>query len=482
MTDNHTAHILIIDDELPICMNCVKILAGMECSVEYALNGYDALEMMEEKRFGVVITDLKMSRLGGLEVLGRIKERYTETIVIVMTGYASVSSAVEVMKMGAFDYLPKPFTPHELRAIVHQAIARRKILIQNRQLLLEKKDNKPISHQLIGTSPKIKKVISMVQKVAPTDATVLIYGESGTGKELIARAVHANSNRKNKVFFAVDCGNLSGNLLESELFGYTKGAFTGAHKDKDGIFKLANEGTVFLDEISNTNTEVQGKLLRFLETMEFLPVGSTQIQKVDVRLIFATNRNLEEMLAEGTFREDFYYRIFVYPINLPTLNERKIDVLPIAYFFLKQYSRNIGKQINGFNSEAANRLTEFSWPGNVRQLKNVIERAVILCDKDQITIKELPLLGDASEVEEMIENVPQTNEELKQIKKEIREKAVRMVEKNFLLNALTLNDWNVTHAAKKTGLQRTNFQGLMKKYGISRPTKNTKSKKLKPDN
>lgn len=470
MTSKQTPHILIIDDELPICMNCVKILEGLECLSEYALNGYDAMEIMNKKQVDVVITDLKMARLGGMEVLKRIKESFPETVVIIMTGYASVSSAVEVMKMGAFDYLPKPFTPHEFRSLVNQALLQIKVKRQNKQLMQEVIPQ-PVSHQLIGTSKKIKKVINMVQKVAPTDATVLLYGESGTGKELIARAVHANSKRKNNVFFAVDCGNLSGQLLESELFGYVRGAFTGANKDKEGIFQRAHQGTIFLDEISNTNVEVQGKLLRFLETMEFLPVGGTEIKKVDVRLIFATNKNLEEMVADGSFREDFYYRIFVYPINLPTLKERKSDILPIAYFFLNQHSTNIGKEIKGFDNESANQLMEFSWPGNVRQLKNVIERAVILCDKNKITLKELPILGEAGEIKGLLENVPQTNTELKQIKKEIREKAIQRVEKNFLLHALAANDWNVTRAAQATGFQRTNFQGLMKKYGITRSSR-----------
>jgi DNA-binding NtrC family response regulator len=233
-----------------------------------------------------------MARLGGMEVLRRIREADPDTRVIVMTGYASVASAVEVMKLGAFDYLPKPFTPQELRAVVGQALADRKRLVQNRRLTVAK-SGASLSHQLIGDSPRIKKVIAMVRKVAPTDATVCITGESGTGKELIARAVHANSRRNDQVFFAVDCGTLSGNLLESELFGYVRGAFTGAVKDKEGIFKLADGGTVFLDEISNIGLEVQGKLLRFLETQEFLPLGSTTVTRVDVRLVFATNRSLE---------------------------------------------------------------------------------------------------------------------------------------------------------------------------------------------
>ncbi|RLB85112.1 MAG: sigma-54-dependent Fis family transcriptional regulator, partial [Deltaproteobacteria bacterium] len=326
MTLDQIVSILVVDDEPQICRNCVKILDNRQYEIEYALNGIDALKRMESKKFDIVITDLNMERLGGMEVIARINVSFSQTIVIVMTGYASVSSAVEVMKMGVFDYLPKPFTPYELRAVVQQAVTRLKLRDQQARLI-DQKTKKKISHQLIGESPGIKKVIKMVQKVASTDANVLIYGESGTGKELIARAVHANSNRNQNVFFAIDCGTLSEDLLSSELFGHVKGAFTGADKDKPGIFKLAHNGTVFLDEISNISREIQARLLRFLEVREFLPVGSTKVTKVDVRLIFATNKKLEEMVKAGQFREDFYYRIFVYPIVIPTLNKRKMDIL-----------------------------------------------------------------------------------------------------------------------------------------------------------
>jgi transcriptional regulator with GAF, ATPase, and Fis domain len=309
----------------------------------------------------------------------------------------------------------------------------------------------------------------MVEKVAPTDATVLIYGESGTGKELIARAVHANSKRKETVFFAVDCGTLTSNLLESKLFGHTKGSFTGAHKDKDGIFKLADGGTVFLDEISNIGLEVQGKLLRFLETREFLLLGDTKPQKVDVRLILATNKNLTEMVDQKVFREDFYYRIDVYPIILPPLRERKVDILPIAYHFLAQFCLQLEKTINGFDDSAVHRLMAFDWPGNVRQLRNVVERAVILCESNRITLKDLPLFADIDDIEQLLEYSPATNEELKRVKKEIRRKAVRQVEKNFILKALSGNNWNITQAARKAGLQRTNLHSLMKKHNIERP-------------
>ena len=475
MTIDRSPRILVIDDELSICQNCIKILSKIECEVEYALNGYDALGMMEAEPFEVIITDLKMSSLGGMEVLSRVKAAYPDTVVIVITGYASVSSVVEVMKMGAFDYLPKPFTPEELRGVVRQAVAERTILLQNRRLKQQHGDLRAFSHQLIGDSTKIEKVIEMVRKVAPTNSTVLISGESGTGKELIARAIHANSKRGNKSFFAVDCGTISAALLESELFGHTKGAFTGAHRDKPGIFKVANGGTIFLDEIGNITLEVQAKLLRFLEGREFLPLGSTTTQTVDVRLILATNQDLKEMVSEGSFREDFYYRIFVYPIAMPPLRERKEDILPIAYHFLEQFNSGLGKNIKGFDSNAVTKLTQYDWPGNVRQLRNAIERAIILCDKELISLKELPF---TDEVEQLIERIPSTNEELKRIKKEIRQKAVGEVEKNFVINALALNNWNVTQAAKKVGLQRTNFQNLMKKHGI-RLQQSVKSRRKK---
>jgi len=475
MTIDSSPRILVIDDELSICQNCTKVLSKMECEVEYALNGYDALRMMEEEPFDVIITDLKMSSLGGMEVLSRVKAAHPDTMVIVITGYASVSSAVEVMKMGAFDYLPKPFTPDELRGVVSQAFAERAIQRQDRRLREQQGDLRAFSHQLIGDSPKIKKVVEMVRKVAPTDSTVLISGDSGTGKELIARAIHANSKRRNASFFAVDCGTIPNTLLESELFGHNKGAFTGAHQDKPGIFKVANGGTVFLDEIGNISLEVQAKLLRFLEAREFLPLGSTTSQSVDVRLILATNQDLKERVSTGSFREDFYYRIFVYPINMPPLRERREDILPIAYHFLEQFNSSLGKNISGFESSAVNKLTQYDWPGNVRQLRNAIERAVILCDKERISLRELPFIDD---FEKLIESVPSTNEELKRIKKEIRQKAVGEVEKNFVLNALALNKWNVTQAARKVGLQRTNFQNMMKKHGIKlqQPDKLSKKK------
>ena len=464
-----TPHILIVDDEINICRNCEKILSRMDCKVSIAQNGHDALALIEAQPFDVVVTDLKMSCMGGMEVLRRVKEKDPDIRVIIMTGYASVSSAVEVMKIGAFDYLPKPFTPHELRAVVLQAITARMTSHQNQRLKNSEESALPISHQLIGSSPQIQKVVSMIRKVAPTDATVLVCGESGTGKELVARAVHANSNRKGSVFFAVDCGTLSGNLLASELFGHVKGAFTGAHREKKGIFSLAHQGTVFLDEISNISLDVQGMLLRFLESQEYYPLGGTVLQKVNVRLIFATNQDLQSMSLSGTFRQDFYYRIFVYPILIPPLRDRKPDILPIAYHFLNQFCHRMNKSIAGFDDDAGNHLLAFDWPGNVRQLRNVIERTVIHCDNKLITSADLYLRDNAFADPAMPESIPQTNEALKLAKKNIRIAAISELEKKFLLNALEQNNWNVTQAARQTGLQRTNFQNLMKKHAISLP-------------
>ena len=462
------ARILVVDDEPPICHNCEKILAKAGHIAACVFNGQEALALMAENAFDVLVTDLKMSRMGGMELLRRVKLLSPDTMVVVITGYSTVSSAVEVMKLGAFDYLPKPFTPDELRAVVAQAVQARRTMIQNRDLAQQAPRPQKTVHQLVGGSTKMKKVVEMIAKVAPTESTVLIYGESGTGKELVARAVHANSRRADRVFFAVDCGTLSGSLLESELFGHAKGAFTGAHKDKEGIFQRADGGTVFLDEIGNIDLEVQGKLLRFLESREFLAIGRTTTRKVDVRLILATNQNLEEMVQAGRFRHDFYYRIYVYPVFLPPLRERPEDILPIAYHFITHFARQMNKPIRGLSEDPLRHLTQHQWPGNVRQLRNTVERAVIQCDGETISLKDL-LFGDpGGDLTALLAHVPETNAELVTLKKEIRQKAVHQIEKNFILQALHQCDGNVTQAARKVGLKRTNFQTLMRKYDIKR--------------
>ncbi len=462
--------ILVVDDEPMICRNCVKILnqGEHEYIVEAVTNGYEAIDKVDRNDVDVVLTDLKMGSLGGMEVLRRIQTAHPETVVVVMTGFSSVSSAVEVMRVGAFDYIPKPFTPEELRTTVHAAVEEARRRKQAQPPPAETADA-PVDledHRFIGISPKIQKVIHMVRKVAPTESTVLIQGESGTGKELIARAIHVNSTRKDHVFFAVDCGTLADERLESEMFGHVKGAFTGAYRDKAGIFQLADSGTVFLDEISNISYDIQAKLLRFLENRTFIPVGGTQTETVDLRLILATNRDLGEMVQNGTFREDFYYRIYVYPIFVPPLRERKEDIMPIAEHFLNLFSNKLGKRIEGFAKSAAALLAEYEWPGNVRQIRNVVERAVILCEKSRITPADLPLFGhsDISDNE-----LPMTNESLKRMKKKARQAAADRVERDFIVTVLMQNDWNISKTALRVGIQRTNLQNMIKKHGIRKP-------------
>ncbi|MBW2018670.1 MAG: sigma-54-dependent Fis family transcriptional regulator [Deltaproteobacteria bacterium] len=454
--------ILVIDDDLTVCKSCQKIVKKAGYEVDYSLSGHEALQMMEKTAYDLVFTDLKMTEMGGMEVLRFIKTKDPDIVVVVITGYATVASAVETMKTGAFDYLPKPFTPAEFRAVLSKAVEERKATLKDRELATQRTITSGFQ-EIVSESPKMETVFNMIKKVAPTDSNVLIVGESGTGKELIAQAIHKLSKRKARKFFAVDCAALSGTLLESELFGHVKGAFTGAIHNKPGVFEVANHGTVFLDEICNINMEVQGKLLRFLQEREFLPVGATQTKSVDVRLVFATNKDLKEMVAHRTLREDFYYRIFVYPISVPPLRDRKSDIPLLAYHFLKRYSESFGKSLRSISRDAMKALCEYEWPGNVRQLENVIQAAVIASDTNILTYKDLPEFRDPQKVPYVL---PRTNIELKRLKKELRLKTVEKVERDFLIHALKRNDWNVTRAAKDVGMQRTNFQGLMRKHGI----------------
>jgi len=455
--------ILIVDDDLNVCKSCQKIIQKAGYGVNYSLSGREALNMVEKGVYDIVFTDLKMAEMGGMEVLRFVKTKDPDIIVIVITGYATVASAVETMKTGAFDYLPKPFTPGEFRAVLNKAAEERRRILRDRELAARDAITSGFQ-EMISESPKMDTVFNMIKKVAPTDSNVLIVGESGTGKELVAWAIHRLSKRKQRRFFPVNCAALSGTLLESELFGHVKGAFTGAIHNKAGVFEVADHGTVFLDEICNINMEVQGKLLRFLQEREFVPLGATRSKTVDVRLVFATNKDLKTMVGDGALREDFYYRIFVYPISVPPLRDRKSDIPLLAYHFLKRYSENFRKPVDSIARDAMEALSHFEWPGNVRQLENVIQAAVIATDTDTVTYRDLPEMGKPQEVPRV---PPGTSEGLKRLKKELRLKAVERVEKDFLIHALQRNDWNVTRAAKDVGMQRTNFQTLMRKYSVS---------------
>jgi two-component system NtrC family response regulator len=454
---------LIVDDEPTICRACEKILSREGYRVRTAYSGKQALAMLEQEPFDILFTDLKMSEMGGMEILETLRTRFPDLVPVVITGYATISSAVETMKLGAFDYLPKPFTPDEMAAVAKRAWEKRQRLLEMRAIA--QGDSLPSFGGIVGKSPKIQEIFRMIRKVAPTSSTVLIVGETGTGKELVARAIHAFSPRGEHRFCAVDCGTLSVELLESELFGHVKGAFTGAVSNKQGIFEAADQGTVFLDEICNINLEIQGKLLRFIQEREFLPVGGTETRRVDIRLVFATNRDLEKMVAEGTFREDLYYRLYVYPIQLPPLRERREDIAVLAYHLLAKTQAQSGKKISSISEAALKLLEQYDWPGNVRQLESTLERAVIVCDGTVIEPHHLPMAVTRGGLPEPYP-VPQNNQEFLALKKKLREQAISELEREFVLDALQRNDWNVTKAALEVNIQRPNFQALMRKHGI----------------
>jgi DNA-binding NtrC family response regulator len=370
--------ILIVDDELVICKSCEKVFRRAGHNAMYATSGRQALEILQGNTFDVIFTDLKMMDVGGLEVVQTVRQKYPKTVVVVITGYATIASAVETMRSGAYDYLPKPFTATELMAVLNRALEKRRLA----QITSDEYD---YSHDvgfegLIGRSVRMQEVYSLIRKVAPTDCTTLIIGESGTGKDLTAKAIHNQSKRKNERFFAIDISTLSSTLLESELFGHVKGSFTGATADKLGLFDVADNGTIFLDEIGNLAPETQARLLRVLQEKEFLPVGSTTVKKVDVRLIFATNKNLKELVSAGKFREDLYYRLNVFPLKLPSLRERIEDIPDLTMHFLRKYCAAIGREMPAINPEALETFTRYHWPGNVRELQHVVERLVIMVE------------------------------------------------------------------------------------------------------
>jgi len=457
--------ILVVDDEMIVCESCKRILEEEEeYEVETALSGKEAFEKMKANPFDIVITDLKMPGIDGMEVLRTFRKEYPDSIIIMITGFSTVETAVEAIKLGAFDYIPKPFTPDEVSIVVKKAIEKKSLMLENVYLRQELQEKYGF-HNIVGKSKKMQEIYRVIAKVAMTDSTVLIYGQSGTGKELIARAIHFNSPRREKQFVPVDCAVLSENLLESELFGHVRGSFTGAVTTKPGLFEVADGGTVFLDEVGNISLSIQAKLLRVLQEREFTPVGGTKAKKVDIRLIAATNKDLEKMIKEETFREDLYYRLNIVPIYLPGLRERPEDIPLLAVHFLKKYAEEMGKAIKGFTPEAMEKLMRYPWPGNVRELENVIERTVVMIDDEMVRVEHLILPGQQEK--EILENqIPMTSEELKEVKKQVREKAVEEIERAFVLNALERHQWNVTRAAEEVGMLRPNFQALMRKYNL----------------
>lgn len=448
------ADILVIDDEESMRDSCMQSLSRKGYNVETAEDGTKGLGKLKDKAYDLVILDMKMPGLNGMEVLKEIKRDNPDTIVIVITGYATIESAVEAMKQGAYDFIPKPFTPESLRMIVKRALSTRELTLENLLLRNELKSGLG-SEVIIGNDDSMKAVEQLVRKVGPTDTTVLITGESGTGKEVIARAIHRCSSRSDKSFVAVDCSSLVESLFESELFGHVKGSFTGAVETKYGRFELANGGTLFFDEIGNVSLNIQAKLLRVLQEREIIKVGSSQVVKVDVRIIAATNKDLMQSVKDGTFREDLFYRLSVVPITIPPLRDRRSDIPLLTKYFLERYNKKRGRNLNGISDEAMRALVEYDWPGNVRELENAIERAVVLTENEIIEPSDLMYYGLTTD--------PVSNEDGGS-----DAKIGRLVdlEKEYIIKALKMFNGHKGNTAESLGIDRKTLRMKMRAYGI----------------
>lgn len=398
--------ILIVEDEELMRELLSRILVRENYSLFKASHGKEALKLFQDNPIDLVLTDLKMEEMDGLELLTHVRAMDPEVVVIMMTAYASVETAVEAMRRGAYDYITKPFINDEIRVVLRRALDQRHLSRENRYLKRELRERYRFDN-IVGKSEAMEKVYRMVEKVASISSNLLLTGETGTGKELIARAIHYNSERAERPFVAVNCGALTESLLESELFGHVKGAFTGAIASKEGFFHKANGGTLFLDELNEVSPGLQVKLLRAVQEREVIPVGGRDPLKFDVRLLAATNKDLEEAVRRGGFREDLFYRLNVITIHLPPLRQRKEDIPLLANFFLEKYARRFGKLSTKISKEALRVLVNYDWPGNVRELENVLERAVALSDADTVDTNDLPekiasakiLIQDVDEVE-----------------------------------------------------------------------------------
>ena len=443
--------ILIVDDEKSQRDMLAGYLEKEGYSVATAESGFEAIELCEKKYFEVALIDLKMPGMDGIELLQKLKEMNPEIQAIVITAHGSVETAVEAMKLGAYHYVNKPINLDELKLNIKKALENYHLLAENKYLK-DELEEKYKDVQIIGESKAIKEVLSTVSRVAKSKSTVLIRGESGTGKELVARAVHALSDRAERRFIPVSCAALPETLLESELFGHEKGAFTGAVKRREGRFELADSGTLFLDEIGDIPLETQVKILRAIEFQEFERLGGKETLKVDVRIISATNQDLEKKINEGTFREDLYYRLNVISIFIPPLRERKEDLMLLVDHFIEKANQKCGKSIKGITTEVKDIILDYDWPGNVRELENVIERGVVLSRTDVIDKNDLPYFG----LIKSKETISSANLSL------------RDMEKNHILNTLKMTDWNLGKTAEILGIHRNTLRLKMKEYGIEK--------------
>jgi len=444
------ARILVIDDEESMRVGCVQTLTGEGYKAESAENGIVGLEMARKKSFDVVILDLRMPGMDGMEVLAKLKEYDPSVVVVVITGYASIESAVEAMRRGAYDFLPKPFTPEALLAIIERAADKKRLALENVCLRLEL-DERMGPDAIVGRSAAMVTVAELVNKVAPTNSTVLICGQTGVGKELVAKAIHRHSPRRDKPFVVVDCGALVETLFESELFGHVKGSFTGAIATTHGKFELAGGGTIFLDEIANVGSNIQAKLLRVIQEREVVKVGSSQKVEVDVRIIAATNKDLAKEMSEGRFREDLFYRINVVPIHLPPLRDRTEDIAILAEYFLKKCSEKRKRNVTGISDQAMRSLEAYDWPGNVRELEHAIERALVIADGQIIEMGDLLFHGLA----QVTAPEPATDGRLAQM------------EKTEIANALKQFEGHKGKAADYLGINRKTLREKIRKYQIN---------------
>jgi DNA-binding NtrC family response regulator len=446
------ALILVIDDEESIRDSMSLVLGKEGFQVKSAASAQEGLRLFSNEAFRIVFVDLKLPGTSGLDVLSRIKEADPQTPVIIITGYASIESAVEAMKRGAFDYLAKPFTPEEVRVIARKALESRRLVFENISLRREL-EAKTEFELVVGTGRAISQVLDVVRRVSPSESTILITGESGTGKELVAREIHRHSLRRNSPFVVVDCGALVETLFESELFGHVKGSFTGAHETKHGRFEVAEGGTIFFDEISNIGLNVQAKLLRAIQEREINRVGSSKAIKVDVRILAATNADLAAAVRMGKFREDLFYRLSVVPIQLPPLRERKEDIPLLVDHFLQKYNKRAKKNIAGVSSQVLKALKEYDWPGNIRELENTIERAVVLSQGDGIELEDLMYHGISAGATSTgaITGKFQTLEDM---------------EKEYIKAVLRAQNGNRSRTAEVLGIDRKTLWAKIKKFKI----------------
>ena len=465
------ANILIIDDEVDLCQSLLELLEEQEYKVFIAHSGREGLTKVKENLPDLVLLDIMMSGIDGIETLEKIRTIDKDVSVIMLTAYQTVETAVQAMKLGAYDYISKPFNFEELKIIIRRALQARNLskeVISLRHQIREKFS----FNNIVGKSDKMKEVLYKIEKVAPTSATVLIRGESGSGKELIAKTIHQFSPRRDRPFIAIDCASMPETLIESELFGYTKGSFTGAIAKRIGKFELAQSGTIFLDEIGNLPVNIQAKLLRALQEGEINRIGEKYPIKIDVRVIVASNTNLEEEIKRGNFREDLYYRINVFSIILPTLKERKEDIPSLAMHFLNQFNSVFGKKIKDISEESMKLLINYSWPGNVRELQNVIQQAIIMTE-DIILPEHLPFFikKDKVEIDTMstllsrkdTSNFPKDFS----LKKNINQLS-RDMERRIIFEILERTSWNKAEAAR---LLKINYKTLylkIKKYDLHR--------------